>query len=681
MPTKYNGEKKRKTIVDTEEEVKAMSNDELVPKKWRGIQPEWDAYPVNEYYEQRRLLNNKVQKERVSTISPDNYGYTVDNKYNIKGELKKKTVYDDEYRNPNILGRIFNSSRSMPVYKAKYNNGGGIPKFYNGYDPMLNNGQYNQDYANMLYTNPAPGGEYQPKESGYASDIDLGGGAGGMDPQARAALTTAASLYNPFLGLGMAATYKVSDTIRGTGNEMTDIYGNETDIYEDSNRVFMSEMVEGFAGGNYQNALNYAKEGQWGKAAGSTFLPGYSAWQAMKENERAKQELTALNERQESLDTSNAEGAKAKTIEDFQTQLYENEDKASIALTQNPKRSQMLSKDGRRVPKYNDGAQGINPQMMQMFMQYFGNTNMGQNLMSGKDFGGNYNTGFQGALQGMGFGNTGFQQTDPNASPWAGGFMADGSGRNGGNFGFDASTGQVGTGWGMVANAGDWATNEFIDNSVYSDTMGGDITKGAVGGFAEGLQTGNLYAAAGNAIIGGATAGIDRNTAEALEAKKEAGEKYVQDLTLKQQQNQGQINRLKQRMLNATPKKAGVRSGMRYYTGPEAVSNPLLANDGLKMAKGAVGEANNGELFIDGNTVHKIADNANPHFKSQAGRPMTGEPFAFTPGGKPTLLNGNNKLTSIYETQQPGGGESLIASNNPNLLDISDDMANKIFNI
>jgi hypothetical protein len=261
------------------------------------------------------------------------------------------------------------------------------------------------------------------------------------------------------------------------------------------------------------------------------------------------------------------------------------------------------------------------------------------------------------------------------------GYLPDGSGKNGGNYGFDSSTGQVGSGWQMVANVGDQAVSGFIDDSVYSDTMGGDITKGATSGFAEGLQTGNLYAAAGNAIVGAGTAGVDRNNAEALERKKKEGQDYMRELAATGTQNQFEINKLQKQMKNAVPEWEGVRSGRRSYAGPMAQTNPLLANDGLKMAKGATGEANNGELFIDGNTVQKIDESANPHFKAQAGREMTGEPFNFTPGGKPNLLNGNDKLTTIYESNEPGGQESFIASANPDLLDISDDMANEIFNI
>jgi hypothetical protein len=223
--------------------------------------------------------------------------------------------------------------------------------------------------------------------------------------------------------------------------------------------------------------------------------------------------------------------------------------------------------------------------------------------------------------------------------------------------------------------------NNFADDSIYADTIGGGVAKGATKGFAEGMMSGNLPAAGVNATIGGVTGGINQKNALELQKKKEAGQEYTEGLADTANYNKFLNQRLFKQMSNMQNQEPLATSANINYAGARAQTNPLLANDGLKMAKGAVGEANNGELFIDGSSVEKISQNANPHYQSQPGRPMTGEPFAFTQGGKPTLLNGNDKLTTIYETQQPGGGDSLIASNNPDLLDISDDMANKIFNI
>jgi hypothetical protein len=237
---------------------------------------------------------------------------------------------------------------------------------------------------------------------------------------------------------------------------------------------------------------------------------------------------------------------------------------------------------------------------------------------------------------------------------------------SGGNMNFNVdSSGNMGGGYGTVWNMASPMLYEDIDEN----TREGYVKKQTLDLGGKGVETGNIYGAlagfVGGNIIGHANWGAESD----LRTAKSQGNVYKNELAERDYWKNQDIIKGQQEYFDQHTQDPKRFSAHRQWYGAAPETNPLITNDGAKMAKGAKAEVKNDELLMDGNSVMKVSKNANDHEKSQPGREFTGEPFVYTNSGKASLLNGNDKLTTIYENPNaPAGDQMMVISDNEDLL-------------
>jgi hypothetical protein len=260
------------------------------------------------------------------------------------------------------------NTNSAPIEPTPlYNNGGAIAKYNNGGQAGGNQDWMQYAQLGNMFMGSAMNSEtpqYQTGEFNEAQNTGYGaaaaestsygqvGGYQGQNEGVQQGGQAVASALGPWWGLLAAGGYMSSDAILKQGNQQTDIYGNETGVYDNSYMVAASNLAS--PTGFIESTVNYAKEGEYGNALLSMTGIG-AAGLAYKENEEAKDELELANEKERERNKVYEEQSKENALLGFKSDFYNAEKQQYNSVLQAPPTTQLLAKDGARLKKYNHG--------------------------------------------------------------------------------------------------------------------------------------------------------------------------------------------------------------------------------------------------------------------------------------------------------------------------------------